>query len=251
MNDRQKDPLILLHGALGTSEQFNFLVPVLNKHFEVHPLNFEGHGEAGPTDSLFRISYFVENVLGYMDEHEIEQAYFFGYSMGGYVALVLAKDYPERVKRVATLGTILQWDEEIAERECKYLYPQKIKEKVPHFAKQLKERHLSGWERVVNSTRDMLQYLGVHPEIKSEEWKYINCPLRFHVGDGDTTAGLSETVDIFQKIDDAELMVLPKTNHPISEVDKELLVSSMESFFREINKPDSNGQAQKKNGSRN
>ncbi len=251
MNNREKIPLILLHGALGTLEQFDFLVPDLKEHFEVHRLNFEGHGEAGPTDSPFRISYFTENVLGYMDEHNIDQAYLFGYSMGGYVALVLAKDHPERVKSVGTLSTVLQWDEEIAERECRYLRPKKMKEKVAHFVNQLKERHLSGWERVVNSTRDMLQYLGAHPEIKSDEWEYIDCPLRFYVGDRDTTASLSDTVDIYQKTNKSELMVLPQTGHPISEVDKELLVSSMKTFFRESDKPDPNGQAQKKNGSRN
>ena len=128
MNGKKKTPLILLHGALGTSEQFDFILPQLKEHFDVHQLNFEGHGNAGPTNSSFRIPYFAENVLGYMDEYRIDQAYFFGYSMGGYVALVLAKNNPERVKGVGTLGTILQWDEEVAERESKYLHPKKMKE---------------------------------------------------------------------------------------------------------------------------
>jgi len=242
------EPLILLHGALGTSKQFDFILPQLKEYFDVYLLDFEGHGDAGPTDSPFRISYFSENVLGYMDEHSIDQANFFGYSMGGYVALVLAKNHPQRVKRVATLGTILLWDEEIAERECKYLHPERMKEKVPHFTEQLKERHLSGWERVVNSTRDMLQYLGENPEIKSDEWKQINCPLRFHLGDQDSTAGLGQTIKVYQKTNRSELMVLPNTGHPISEVDKELLVSSLEVFFREVSNPDPNGQPPKKNG---
>lgn len=244
------DPLILLHGALGTSGQFDFILPQLKEHFDVHRLNFEGHGDAGPTDSPFRISYFAENVLGYMDEHSIDQAYFFGYSMGGYVALVLAKDHPERVKKVATLGTILQWDEEIADRECKYLHPKKMKEKVPHFTKQLNERHLSGWERVVNSTRDMLQYLGVHPSIEADEWKQVNCPLRFHVGDRDSTAGLNQMIEVYQKTNKSSLMVLPDTGHPINEVDKELLVSSLKLFFRDVNNTDPNGQPTKENGRR-
>lgn len=251
MNDREKTPLLLLHGALGTLEQFDFLVPELKEHFEVHRLNFEGHGEAGSTDSPFRMTYFVENVMGYMDEHDIEEANFFGYSMGGYVALVLAKNHPERVSKVATLGTILQWNEEIAKRECRYLYPNKIKEKVPHFAQQLKERHLSGWERVVNSTRDMLQYLGVHPEIKSDEWKKLNRPLRFHVGDRDSTAGIAETVEVVRKMEKSELVVLPKTGHPIIEADKDFLVLSLKKFFSKIKKPDQNDRGQKKNGSRN
>lgn len=250
MPNQKKSPLILLHGALGTMEQFNFFMSELEKNFEVHRLNFEGHGEAGPTDSPFRISYFAENVLGYMDEHGIELANFFGYSMGGYVAMVLAKNHPERVHKVATLGTILQWNEEVAERECRYLHPNKIKEKVPHFAEQLNERHLSGWERVVNNTRDMLQYLGVNPEIKSDQWKQITCPLRLHVGDRDTTAGLVETVDIYRKTDKSELVVLPKTGHPITEADKDFLVLSLEKFFSEIKKPDLDDRVQKKNGSR-
>lgn len=243
--------LILLHGALGSLEQFDFLVPEIKEHFEVYRLNFEGHGEASPTESPFRMSYFVENVLGYMDEHSIEAANFFGYSMGGYVALGLAKNHPERVNKVATLGTILQWNEKVAERECKYLHPSKIKEKVPHFAEQLKERHLSGWERVVNNTRDMLEYLGAKPEIKLDEWKQINCPLRFHVGDRDTTAGLAETIEIYKKTEKSELVVLPKTGHPIIEVDKDFLILSLKKFFREIKKSGLDERPQKKNGSRN
>ncbi|MGM0546626.1 MAG: alpha/beta fold hydrolase [Bacteroidota bacterium] len=246
-----KSHLILLHGALGTSAQFDFIVPRLSEYFEVHRLNFEGHGETGSSSSPFRMSYFAENVLGYMDEHGIKTANFFGYSMGGYVALILAKNHPEKVKKVATLGTILQWNETVADRECRYLHPKKIKEKVPHFAEQLAERHLSGWEHVVNNTRDMLQNLGAHPEIKADEWKHINCPLRFHVGDRDTTAGVIETVDIYKKTEKSELVVLPKTGHPIIEADKDLLVLSLEKFFREINKPDIDDRAQKKNGSRN
>ncbi|MEL7833184.1 alpha/beta hydrolase [Fodinibius sp. Rm-B-1B1-1] len=250
MKQNNRPSLLLLHGALGTLEQFDFLVPQLKEHFVVHRINFEGHGDAGPTDSPFRISYFAENVLGYMDEHGIEAANFFGYSMGGYVALVLAKNHPQRVKKVATLGTILQWNEKIAEQECQYLHPGKIKEKVPHFAEQLKERHLSGWERVVNNTRDMLQYLGVNPEIESEDWKHITCPLRFHIGDRDTTAGLADTAEIYQKTEKSELVVLPKTGHPITEADKDYLMLSLEKFFNEIKKTDLDDRAQKKNGSR-
>jgi pimeloyl-ACP methyl ester carboxylesterase len=244
------ESLILLHGALGSSKQFDFILPKLNDYFDVHRLNFEGHGEAGPTDSPFRISYFLENVLGYMDEHSIGQANIFGYSMGGYVALTLAKDHPERVNAVATLGTILQWNEEVAERECKYLHPEKMKEKVPHFIGKLKEHHLSGWERVVNSTRDMLEYLGVHPSIEVDEWKQIDCPIRFHIGDSDTTAGLDQTVAVYRKTNQSELLVLPKTGHPINEVDRDLMGHSLKQFFTNIEKSNLNNPSQKKNGSR-
>ena len=36
--------LLLLHGALGSKEQFTALNEQLSSEFEVHTLDFEGHG---------------------------------------------------------------------------------------------------------------------------------------------------------------------------------------------------------------
>jgi pimeloyl-ACP methyl ester carboxylesterase len=231
MVNKNTTPLVLLHGALGNKQQFDNILPELKQHFDVYRLDFEGHGESGATDSPFRIDYFAENVLGLLDVHEIGKANFFGYSMGGYVALSLAKENPDRVHKIATLGTILRWDKEIAKRECGYLNPPKMKEKVPHFVEQLNERHSSGWERVVDHTREMLQHLGHNPVIKDQDWNRIDQPVRFHAGDRDTTINMEETIDIYKKMDDAELCVLPGTGHPIEGANTSVLVASLIEFF--------------------
>ncbi|HEX6983066.1 MAG TPA: alpha/beta fold hydrolase [Balneolaceae bacterium] len=227
----KKQPLILLHGALGTKNEFDDLIPELEKDFELHWLNFEGHGENTPTDRPFRIDHFAESVVEYLDENEISKVNIFGYSMGGYVALVLAKNHPKRIKRVATLGTVLQWIGEVAERECRYLNPVKIEEKVPHFAKKLDERHSSGWKEVVNKTKEMLQYLGFNPNLTDNDWREIKAPIRIHIGDRDTTAGLAPTIEVYKKIEQAELSVLPATPHPLEKVNKEALAASLKEFL--------------------
>ncbi|WP_138431092.1 alpha/beta fold hydrolase [Fodinibius saliphilus] len=224
-------PLILLHGALGSKEQFDGIKSALANNFEIHQLDFEGHGESGATDSPFRISYFAENVLGYLEEHNINEANIFGYSMGGYVALSLALTHPGRINKIATLGTVLQWNKEIVRRECRYLYPQKIEEKVPHFAEILKKRHPDGWQRVVRQTKQMLEGLGSQPTIKPEDWNKIEHTVRLHVGDKDTTADIDKTVQVYQEMPNAQLMVLPKTKHPFDAVNEKVLVSSLVDFF--------------------
>lgn len=224
-------PLLLLHGALGSREQFDAFIPKLKDHYELHTLDFEGHGDAGPTDSSFRIEYFAENILGYLDEHGLEQINIFGYSMGGYVALTLARDYPDRLNKIATLGTILKWDREVARRECRFLYPEKIKEKVPHFGERLRSRHGYRWEKVVNQTREMLEDMGTEPPIKSKDWEYLDTPIRIHIGDRDTTAGINETIEVYRKIPKASLCVLPASDHPISEIKQHILLSSLFDFF--------------------
>ncbi|NGP87128.1 alpha/beta fold hydrolase [Fodinibius halophilus] len=223
--------LLLLHGALGCKEQFSEIEPALAEYFEIHKLDFEGHGQSGKTESPFRISYFAENVLGYLDEHAIDKANIFGYSMGGYVALYIALTHPDRINKIGTLGTILQWDKEVVKRECRYLYPKKIEEKVPRFADILNQRHPDRWKRVVRRTKEMLEHLGMNPSISSKDWKEIEHTVRLHIGDKDNTADIEKTVEVYKKMPNSQLMVLPKTKHPFEAVNQKVLTTSIIDFF--------------------
>lgn len=225
------NPILFLHGALGTSEQLNALADKLDLKQPIHFLNFEGHGSETSSNRSFRIEYFAENVLDYMEGHGIEQADFFGYSMGGYVAMYLAKNYSRRAGRIATLGTVLKWSPEIAEREVKFLNPDKIRDKVPQFADKLEMRHPSGWEEVAAKTKDLLLDLGSDPRIKGDDWMQIKHEVRIHTGDRDATAGIEQSMGVYNLLENGELMILPKTPHPIEQANVQLLAASLYDFF--------------------
>ena len=109
--------LILLHGALGSEKQLHALKNELT-NFNIYTLNFEGHG--GRTiNGSYSIDRFVQNVLDFMFANQLQNASFFGYSMGGYVALKLAAYHPEKVESIVTLGTKFNWTPEIAAAEVK------------------------------------------------------------------------------------------------------------------------------------
>jgi pimeloyl-ACP methyl ester carboxylesterase len=225
------NPVILLHGALGTSDQLKPLAERLDLEQSIHLMDFEGHGSESIPGRPFRMEHFVENVLDFMDQYAIDQADFFGYSMGGYVAMMLAKDHPERVGKIATLGTVLKWSSEVAEREVKFLNTDKIREKVPQFAKELEKRHPSGWEEVAAKTKDLLLDLGSNPRISDSQWKEIGHKVRIHTGDRDATAGIEQSLDVCKKLPNGELMVLPDTPHPIEKANLNLLTSSLKDFL--------------------
>src|SRR5215204_518158 len=132
-----KPALLLLHGALGASDQFAALSPLLGGRYELHLLDFEGHGPLPLPSRSFRIEHFAENVRDYLEGHGIEQANIFGYSMGGYVACTLALTHPHLAGSIATLGTKYYWDQETAAREVGMLDPEKIAAKVPRYAQAL------------------------------------------------------------------------------------------------------------------
>lgn len=225
--------LILLHGALGTSDHLKPLADNLSLEQPISLLNFEGHGSETIPDRPFRIEHFAENVVTYMNANEIDQADLFGYSMGGYVAMYLALKYPERVGKISTLGTVLQWSQEVAEREVKFLNPDKIREKVPKFAEALNRRHPGVWEEVALKTKELLSDLGNTPRIKEKEWAEIGNKVRIHVGDRDETAGIEQSMAVYNKLEHGELVVLPNSPHPIEQVGLNLLVSSLNSFFKD------------------
>lgn len=222
--------ILLLHGALATKEQCNPLLPFFSETFELHQLTFNGHGDK-TADQPIRMQHLVDQVVDYLDERSIPKVNIFGYSMGGYVALALAKKQPERVDRLATLGTILQWNKQIAEKECRLLNPEKMEEKIPGFVEHLDELHPKGWKEVVNNTREMLQKLGQHPLIQKEEWKKIKTPVQLLIGDRDSTAGLESTERIYEQLPNAQLGVLPNTPHPFEKVNPKLLTRLLINYF--------------------
>ena len=85
--------LILLHGALGSNKQFQSLVQELAGTFQLHTLNLHGHGGQPIPDHTFSIELFSEQVARYIQDMNIEKVNLFGYSMGGYVGMYLAKHH--------------------------------------------------------------------------------------------------------------------------------------------------------------
>ena len=231
----KKPPLLLLHGALGSSETFLPLKNFLDGDFDLHWLDFEGHGKASPgPDRPFRMEYFAENVLAYMKENHLEheRPRVLGYSMGGYVALLLAKDHPGLFHSVFTLGTKLFWTDEAGKREARFLDPEKMEKKVPHFAHNLKQRHGEDrWRPVVEKTAELLLHLGGHDLLKEESLKEINIPVRIGVGDRDQMGGMENSLKALLSLTRGELAVLSGTDHPLELVDFSLLSSSIRQFF--------------------
>lgn len=59
--------LLILHGALGSEVQLQPLKELLANDFNVHTLNFEGHGER-TSNRVFAMEYFAENIVEKLHE---------------------------------------------------------------------------------------------------------------------------------------------------------------------------------------
>ena len=224
--------LLLLHGALGASSQLYPLIPHLKDRHENHTLDFEGHGSSPLKDRPFRAMHFAENVMDYMDIKGINAVDIFGHSMGGQVGVCMARFFPDRVKRVFTLGTKFIWTPEIAEKENAFLDPKKMREDVPQFVKELQEKHVaSGWETVLEKVREMMVNLGQKNPLEDNDIRQITKRVRIGVGDRDKMVGIEESVGVYRLLQEGELQILPGTPHPIERVSLAKLTHAMIDFF--------------------
>jgi pimeloyl-ACP methyl ester carboxylesterase len=211
--------LILLHGALGAATTLEPLQQALTCSYHVYTLDFAGHGGQPIPEQGYSIELFAQNVLDFMELHQLEQAHIFGYSMGGYVGLYLAHQHPARIKSIFTLATKFAWSEEAAAREVKLLNPDKIKEKVPQFAAILAARHAAlPWEQVMHKTADMMHQLGRKPVLPSAILANVQQPVQVAVGDQDNMVTLEETIQAYRDLPNARLLVLPGTRHPLETI---------------------------------
>src|SRR6266571_351890 len=94
-------PLILLHGAFsGTQSSFGKYIPELAKSHRVISLEMQGHAHTADIDRPLRVRTMAEDVVGALPLLAVEEADFFGYSMGGGVALEIASRHPELVRKL-------------------------------------------------------------------------------------------------------------------------------------------------------
>jgi len=223
--------LLLLHGAIGAKDQLDPLAENLKDHYEIHSLNFSGHGGEPFPETDFSIPCFANDVLNYLNQTNIQQINILGYSMGGYVAMYLARHRPKLVNKVITLATKFYWDETVAAKEVKLLDPNIISEKIPAFVKQLQQRHSpNDWKTVLEKTKEMLLQLGKNNTMKLEDYKDISVPCLLLLGDKDKMITLEETVAVRGALSNAEFKFLPNTPHPIEQVDENLLSSIIRGF---------------------
>jgi len=227
----EKETLLLLHGALGSAAQMQPLADLLQSAYDVHLLTYKGHDGKTPGKYAFSIQFFSNDVVNYMRENNIKKCSIIGYSMGGYVGLFLARYQPELVNRVFTLGTKLDWTPQSAAVELTKLNAERIQEKVPTFAEELKQLHGSkNWTVVLNNTADMMRKMGENPPLSLYDISRLSQVVMLTTGDKDGSATPEEVKRICATMPKGRYHIFKNTPHPISQVNLERVAEVFRDF---------------------
>lgn len=89
--------LTLLHGYPFDHTIWLELVPELGQEARLILPDLRGHGKSPAPAGKYSMKAMAEDVLRLLDSLNIEKTVVAGHSMGGYIALAMARDYPQRV----------------------------------------------------------------------------------------------------------------------------------------------------------
>lgn len=99
-------PFVIIHGFLGMLDNWKtFANQMVGLGFEVHSLDMRNHGKSFHSDD-FSYELMVQDVLQYLQFHQLEKITLLGHSMGGKVAMLLACLNPNIIEQlfVADIG---------------------------------------------------------------------------------------------------------------------------------------------------
>lgn len=100
--DENCPPLLILHGFLGSCEDFAGVLPYLTQHFFCILPDLPGHGkttQAIGADESYRFLETGRSLIHLLDHLKIDCTNLLGYSMGGRIALYLTVHYSHRIAR--------------------------------------------------------------------------------------------------------------------------------------------------------
>jgi pimeloyl-ACP methyl ester carboxylesterase len=96
-------PLVLLHGMGHTAHQFDDLAPALTGRYHVRALTLRGHGLSDHPAGPYTVDSLSRDVALALAALHLSDVVLGGHSLGGHVSNRVARQYPQRLRRVVYL----------------------------------------------------------------------------------------------------------------------------------------------------
>jgi pimeloyl-ACP methyl ester carboxylesterase len=219
MGSSKSPALLLLPGLLGSIQtQWSTFAKTLAKDYHVILMDLRGHGRSTNEAAVLRPDPMVGDILGLLDQLQVGQVHVAGYSLGGYLGLILAQNQPRRVGSLVMHATKFYWTEAAAVQMSQQLDPDKMAESVPGYADQLVQAHGGRqWRELVRQAAELVVWLaenGLTEKVATN----IQTPILVSVGDRDELVPLNEAHRLSRALPNGLLLTLPGVRHPFQTI---------------------------------
>ena len=110
--------MVLLHGLSLWRQSWDALIPELTSSWHVFAFDLRGHGKSGRVANEYHVVDYSRDIVAFL-RSSAKPTVLVGHSLGGFVALVAAGEYPEGVRAVVSV------DPGPVRAQFEYLHPRR------------------------------------------------------------------------------------------------------------------------------
>ena len=216
------EPLILLHGNNMSMGSFRSQLEVLRKKYMVIGLDSRGQGKSTSNSDKLSYELMAEDVNTLLDKLNLKNVNILGWSDGGNIALILALQHPDKVKKLAIMGAILYNDETSVAPGINAL-----------LRKEVKDMESKGVPKSDMNYR-LKMLLLTEPNVNPDSLKNIKAKALVMAGQHDIIIE-KHTKLIAKKIPDSKLVIFKNADHEAPSKIPEIFNRTILSFFESQN----------------
>lgn len=202
------EPLVLLHGGLGNTEDWGGQIAAFSAKYKVINIASRGHGRSTRDDQAFSYHLMASDVLAVMDILSITKASVIGWSDGGNIGIDIAINNPDRLVKLFAFGANFN--------------PSGVKptaETDPVFGAYI-ERAAADYRRL-SKTPDQFdgfvaqisEMWAEQPNFTPEQLNSIQVPVAVVAGEYEEGIKLEHTKQLAELIPGSTLILLPDLSH--------------------------------------
>lgn len=206
------EPLLLIHGNGGSIKGHSGRIDFFRKNYKVIAADSRSHGKTQNIGDSLTYLNMTSDINELLEKLNIDSCFVWGQSDGGIIGLLLAMNYPDKVKKLAVFGANIKPD-------TNAVYASIVK-----------------WvEETYSNTIDihekrLIQLLKYQPQIEFGELSKIKIPVLIMSGDRDAIK-LEHSIEIFKHIENSNLFIMPGATHFGSYEKPDLFNLILEDFF--------------------
>jgi pimeloyl-ACP methyl ester carboxylesterase len=203
--DSTRQPLLLIHGNGGYIYAERCQIEHFKNRYYTIIADSRCHGKTENGSELLTYDLMAKDYNSLLDFLRVDSVYIIGQSDGGIIGLLLAINYPKKVKKLVAAGPNLRPDTTALQK----------------WAVELTRKDLYEVEKKINQgdksedlirQRSQLNLMDKYPNIPNDELAKIQAQVLVMAGDGDVIK-LEHILEIYQNIPNSQLFIMPGATH--------------------------------------
>lgn len=201
------DPLLALHPGGVDSRSLDGNIEALSRHFHVYAPDRRGHGRTPDVEGPLSFELMVQDTIAFLESVIDGPAHLVGYSDGAIVALLVARSRPDLVRRLVFVAAVFHrdgWVEGVLDS---------LADNPPDFMRDsYAEVSPDGGEHFDVVVAKLAAEHAAEPSLAAEDLQAVTSQTLVMLADDDEVR-LEHAVEMYRRLPEAELAVVPGTSH--------------------------------------